>query len=88
MALMHYKLNVEKETEKHVFFNIVETISNLDERASQLMYEAELRGLITKYCFNGTYRISKCRYPKLLSYIRGVNKLQRFRFRSLKRKNQ
>jgi len=75
---MKYELVQTDDTDKHIYFTID---TDSEGHASQLFYEANLnRNFKISHQFNGLYRIAKSRWPKLQSYVRGVNKLQRFRF--------
>lgn len=80
---MTYTLLEVNSTAKHIYFTIQ---SEANHTENQLVYEAEVnRNFKMNYRSNDengnkVYRISKSKWPKLQSYIRGVNKLNRFQF--------
>ena len=76
--MMEYVLNKTDETIKHIYFTIEASPKGKED---QLIYEANLnRAFKISWRSNDVYRIAKSKWDKLQSYVRGVNKLKRFRF--------
>lgn len=79
---MKYELSVTQQNDKHIYFKVLIPPDDADHGTpDQLIYEANLnRRLLIRNEFKGNYRIARKRWDKFQSYIRGVNKLNRFRY--------